>query len=130
MPARAEVLRDGTIGREEALGLAGGLEPLHAPLPLAGGLVRVLGAIIEITMLPMFHPWEELSFCRSVAPQVSVPPAKRVACWVGPSQRRQLYVKTAPIDPLALVHECSASRLPTHSRPLKRQSPVPRNARP
>ena len=69
MPARAEVLRDGTIGREEALGLAGGLEPLHAPLPLAGGLVRVLGAIIEITMLPMFHPWEELSFCRSVAPQ-------------------------------------------------------------
>ena len=32
MPARAEVLHDGTIGGEEPLGLAWGLEPLHVSL--------------------------------------------------------------------------------------------------
>jgi hypothetical protein len=31
--------------------------------------VRVLGTVVEIPMLPMFHPWEKLSFCRAVAPQ-------------------------------------------------------------
>ena len=39
---------------------------------------------------------------------VSVPPAKRVACWAVPSQRRRLVVKTVLIDPRALVQECSA----------------------
>jgi hypothetical protein len=57
--SQAEVLRDGTIGGEEALGMPGGLEPLHAPLPLAGGLVAVFGAIVEIAMLAMFHPRQE-----------------------------------------------------------------------
>ena len=36
------------------------LKPLHAPLPLAGRLVRVLGAIIEIPMLPVFDTGEHL----------------------------------------------------------------------
>ena len=67
MPARTEVLGDGTIGGEKPLGVAWGLEPLHAPLPLAGGLVRVLCAIIEIPMLAMFHPWENLALGGSVA---------------------------------------------------------------
>jgi len=58
MLAWAEVLRDGTIGREETLSVARGFEPLHASLPLAGGLVRVLRAVVEIAMLAMFHPWE------------------------------------------------------------------------
>src|SRR5262249_55315056 len=58
---------------------------------------------------------------------VSVPPAKRVACWAVPSQRRRLVVKTALIDPLALVHECSASRFLTRSRLSTPHSPVPRN---
>ena len=46
MPARAEVLRDRTKGSKETLSVAGGLKPLHMPLPLAGGLVRVLRALI------------------------------------------------------------------------------------
>jgi hypothetical protein len=61
MPVRAKVLRDRAIGGKESLGLARGLEPLHAPLALTGGLRRVLGAIIEIPMLAMFHPWENLA---------------------------------------------------------------------
>jgi hypothetical protein len=39
MPSGSEVLRDGTIGGEEALGLPGRFESLHPPLALAGGLV-------------------------------------------------------------------------------------------
>ncbi len=55
MATQAEVLRDGTIGRQEALRVAGRFEPLHPLLSLPSGLVRVLGAIIEIPMLAMFH---------------------------------------------------------------------------
>ena len=38
---------------------------MQAPLPLAGGLVRVLSAIIEIPMLTMLDPRENLAL-RSV----------------------------------------------------------------
>jgi hypothetical protein len=67
MSTRTEVLGDGTIGREETLGLARRFEPLHAPFPLAGGLMRLLCPIIERAVLPVFHPWENLSLSRSVA---------------------------------------------------------------
>ena len=67
MPARAEVLRNRTIGGEETLSVAGGLTPLHLPLPLAGGLVRVLRAMIQVPMLPRFHTREEFSLGGSVA---------------------------------------------------------------
>jgi hypothetical protein len=59
MSAWTEMLGDRTIGREEALGLAWGLEALHTLLPLVGGLVRVLRPVIQIPMLPMFHPREQ-----------------------------------------------------------------------
>src|SRR3989442_12616832 len=61
MPARTEMLGDGAIGGEEPLGVPRGLEPLQASLPLAGGLVGVFRAIVEIPMLAMFHPREDLS---------------------------------------------------------------------
>ena len=67
MPTGTKVLRDRTVGGKETLGVAGGLKPLHAPLPLAGRLVRVLRVIIEIPMLPMFHPRQELSLGGSIA---------------------------------------------------------------
>ena len=67
MAARAEVLRDGTIRREEPLSLARRLEPLHVSLALTGGLMRVLGAVVEIPMLAMFHPWEYLALGGTVA---------------------------------------------------------------
>ena len=60
MTAWAEVLQDGTVGREEPLGMPRGLEPLHASLPLTGGLVGVLRSIIEIAVLAMFYSWENL----------------------------------------------------------------------
>src|SRR5262249_31601377 len=69
MPPRAEMLGDGTIGREEPLGVAGGLKALHTPLPLAGGLVRVLCPVVEIPVLAMFHPRENLALSSSVALQ-------------------------------------------------------------
>ena len=55
MPSRTEVLGDGAIGGEEALGMARGLEALHAPLPLAGRLMGVLRTVVEIAVLAMFH---------------------------------------------------------------------------
>src|SRR5215471_15633675 len=67
MPARAEVLRNRTIGCEETLSVAGGLKPLHMPLPLTCGLVRVLRAIIQIPMLPVFHTREEISLGGAIA---------------------------------------------------------------
>jgi len=70
MPARTEVLQDGAIGREEALGLGWGLETLHAPLSLTGRLVGVLRSIIEIAVLAMFHSWENLALGGSVAFQL------------------------------------------------------------
>src|SRR5206468_3390508 len=53
--------------RKETLGLSGRLKPLHAPLPLACGLVRVLCAVIQIAMLAMFHPREHLPLGSTVA---------------------------------------------------------------
>ena len=67
MPTWTEMLGDGTIGGEKPLGVARGLEPLHAPLPLAGRLVGVLRAIIEIPVLAMFYPWKDLALGGSVA---------------------------------------------------------------
>jgi hypothetical protein len=60
MPSRAEVLSDGTIGREEPLRVSWGLEALQAPLPLAGGLVGVLRTVVQITVLPMLDTGQEL----------------------------------------------------------------------
>jgi hypothetical protein len=55
-----EVLGDGTIGGEAPLGVPWGLEPWHPPFALAGGLVGVLRAVIQIPALPMVHAWEDL----------------------------------------------------------------------
>src|SRR5262249_22071137 len=64
---RAEVLRDGTIGSKKTLGLARAFEPLYELLSLAWRLVRVLGTIVEIPILAMFHPWQDLALGGSVA---------------------------------------------------------------
>jgi hypothetical protein len=66
MSTRAEVLSDGTMGGKELLGLTGRLKPLPAPLALAGRLVGVLRAIIEIPTLAMFHPRQQLALSRSI----------------------------------------------------------------
>jgi hypothetical protein len=55
-PARSKVLRYRAIGSEEALRVSWGCEPLHAPLPLARGLMGVLRTVVEVAVLAMFHP--------------------------------------------------------------------------
>jgi hypothetical protein len=67
VPAWAEVLQDGTVGGEKPLSVARGLEPLQAPLSLAGRLVGVFRTIIKIPVLAMFHPWKDLALSRTVA---------------------------------------------------------------
>jgi hypothetical protein len=53
MSAWTEMLGDRIIGGEESLRLTRGFKSLRPPLPLAGGLMRILGAIIEIPVLAM-----------------------------------------------------------------------------
>jgi hypothetical protein len=69
MPVWAEMLGDKAIGGEEPLRLTRRLKALHASLALAGGLMRVLGAVVEIAMLAMFHPRENLALSGPVALQ-------------------------------------------------------------
>jgi len=69
MPAGAKVLGDGTIGGEEALGVARRLEPLHTLLSLTGRLVGVLRPIVEIPLLTMCHLWEDLPLGGSITLQ-------------------------------------------------------------
>ena len=56
-----------TVRGEKALRVPGGLEPLHTPLPLAGGLVGVLGPVVEVPVLPMLHARQDLALGRAVA---------------------------------------------------------------
>ena len=56
MLARSKVLGNRTVCGEKSLRVPCGLEPLHAPLPLAGGLVRVLGTVVEVPMLAVLDP--------------------------------------------------------------------------
>jgi hypothetical protein len=51
----ADVLGDGSVRREKALGVPGGFEPLHPPLPLARGLMRMLRPIVQVAVLTVFH---------------------------------------------------------------------------
>lgn len=69
MPARTEVLGDGAIGGKKPLRLTGGFELLHLPLALPGGLVRVFRTIVEISVLAMFYPREDLPLGSSIALQ-------------------------------------------------------------
>jgi hypothetical protein len=70
MTSQAEVVRDGAIRREEALGMPRGLEALHPLFPLARRLVGVFGAVVEVAVLPMFDTGEDLALGRTVAPQL------------------------------------------------------------
>ena len=67
MQARTEVLGDRTIGREELLSVAWGLKSRHALFSLARGLMGVLDAVVEISMLPMIYTLKQFTLSRSVA---------------------------------------------------------------
>jgi hypothetical protein len=65
-----KVLGDRTIRSQEPVSMPRVLETLHAPLPLPGRLVRVLGAVIEVPVLPVLHPWQELALGRPITLQL------------------------------------------------------------
>src|SRR5688500_2814972 len=67
MPSGAEVLRDGTIGREEPLGVPCRLKSLHPPFPLAGRLVGVFRTVIQIAVLAVLHARQDLPLGRAIA---------------------------------------------------------------
>jgi hypothetical protein len=66
----SEVRRDRPIGGEELLGVSWRFEALHPSLPLVGGLVGVLGAVVQVAMLPMFHIGEYLPLRGPIAFQL------------------------------------------------------------
>lgn len=67
MLARSEVLGNGSIRRQKALGMPGGFEPLHAPFALPRRPMRALTPIIEVATLAMFHAGQDLTLGRAVA---------------------------------------------------------------
>ena len=88
------------------------------------------GATWQSSKTPLRRACCRTDSIQRVSNRVSVPPAKRAACWAVPSQRRRLAVKIVQLHPLLLVLGYTVSRLPVRSPPLIRHSLAPRNARP
>lgn len=79
MSARVAMLGNRAVGREDPLGVARGLNPLHVSLSLTCWVMRILHAIVKRPMLAMFHPWEQRALGGSVALEfVSDDHARRV----------------------------------------------------
>ncbi len=70
MPSWAKVLGNRTIGGKEALGMSGGLESLHPLLPLAGRWMGILGAVVQVAVLPMLDAGQDLPRGRPVTFQL------------------------------------------------------------
>ena len=56
MPSWSKMRGDGAKGRQEPLGMPHRFKAFHRPFALSGGLMRVLGAIVEIPRLPVRPP--------------------------------------------------------------------------
>src|SRR5215510_353713 len=61
------MLGDRAIRRQKALGMSGGLEPLHAILTLPRRPMRVLAPVIEVATLAMLHSGQDLALRRAIA---------------------------------------------------------------
>ena len=70
MPSGSEVLGNGSIRGQKALGMPRRLKPLHAPFPLACGPMRVLTPVVQITTLAMLYLGQDLPLGRAVALQL------------------------------------------------------------
>jgi hypothetical protein len=70
--SRSEVLANGSIRRKKALGMSLRLQSLHALLPLAGRLMGVFGALVEIAMVAVLHPSKISRFAASWLLSLSV----------------------------------------------------------
>ena len=47
------MLGERAIGGEKPVGVPGGHAPLHAPLTLAGRLMRVVRTVVQVSVLPV-----------------------------------------------------------------------------
>ena len=89
MPARAEMLRDETIGREKTLGVTRGLQSLHTPLALTGRLMGVVklsegiapsaGLQNRACQFPSTRLLKRVGFCPKYHPNVIDRDGPRVA---------------------------------------------------
>ncbi len=70
VPTGTEVRANDAMDGKKALCLGRRFEAAHPPLPLARGLVGVLGAVIAPLVLAMFDPRQELGFRGTVALQL------------------------------------------------------------
>src|SRR3989442_6999071 len=70
MPSGAEVVGNGTIRGQKALGMPRRLQPLHATLPLTRGPMGILTPVVQIATLAVFDPVQNLPFGRAVALQL------------------------------------------------------------
>ena len=70
MPSRPEVCGDAAEGRQEPLRMPRRFEAFHRPFALSGGLMRVLGAVVQIPRPPVLHRRHELAVGDLVAAQL------------------------------------------------------------
>jgi len=70
MAAELAVVVDASVGRQKALRIARRLEPLDLPLSSPGGLVRYLGAVVEIAALPVLDTGQDLALGRAIAAEL------------------------------------------------------------
>jgi hypothetical protein len=75
--SHAEVWRDGTIRRAEALGGTRGREPLQAPFALAGGVVGGVGTVSPGAVLSVVYTRPSLALSRPLALQLVGPEPPR-----------------------------------------------------
>jgi len=69
MPSWSKVPGDAAKGRQEPLGMPHRFKAFHRPFALSGGLMRVLGAIVQILRPTMLYRRHELAVRHLVAGQ-------------------------------------------------------------
>ena len=70
MPSRPKVCGDAAEGGQEPLRMPRRFEAFHRPFALPGGLMRVLGAVVQILRPPVLHRRHELAVSDLVAGQL------------------------------------------------------------
>jgi Domain of unknown function (DUF4331) len=70
IPSRPEVCGDAAEGGQEPLGMPRRFEAFHRPFALSGGLMRVLGAVVQIPRPPVLHRRHALAVGDLVAAQL------------------------------------------------------------
>src|SRR6201997_1978020 len=70
MPSRPEVCGDAAEGGQEPLRIPRRFEAFHRPFALSGGLMRVLGAVVQIPRPPVLHRRHERAVGDLVAAQL------------------------------------------------------------